>query len=149
MDLINFNIIKEEAEKDLKVTKENLTESSMTSGLLTCKYLNFHRDYIIALNKAIKYKDQLKILLYLYFTGKATAEQIKSLGYDKPFSLKIDKVADIDMFILGSPKYVEADNSIVDFKEIIKYLESIIDNLKFRHLSIQNVINWEKFKNGL
>lgn len=146
--MIEFNLIQKEAEKDLKFNKDTLTEVSSTTGVLICKYLNYHRDYFIELNNLLKYKDQLKVLLYLYYTGKATDGQIKSLGFEKPFSLKVDKVADVDLFINSNPKFNETLLKIDQYKEDIKYIETVIDNLKFRHISIQNIINWEKFKNG-
>lgn len=146
--MVNMDAIQKEAEKDLKFTKETITEASSTTGILICKYLNYHRDYFIELNKLLKYKDQLKVLLNLYYTGKATADQIKNLGFEKPFSLKIDKIADIDLFINSNPKFSDLCLLIDNTKEDVKYIETVIDNLKFRHISIQNIINWEKFKNG-
>jgi len=146
--MVDFEVIKNESVKDLRVTEDNLLEASMSSALISTKYLSWHMDYNRYYQSIIKEKDKLKLLLNLYYTGKATADQITAVGMSKPFTLKIDKVADIDMFIVSNHKYVEIDNLINEVKEQLRYIESVLDSLKFRHIVIKNTIDWKRFQNG-
>ena len=59
---------------------------------------------------------------------------------NKPFS-KYDFITDL--------KYgTDSEKNIAYYKTIIETLQEIIDNLKWRHQTIGNMIKWRQFESG-
>ncbi len=135
--------IKELAEIDLKIDRNNLSSSSADVPLLVNKYYNIFIDE----SRIYKILEQhLNILykkLYDYYLHFAPPEDY----IEKPFNRKVLK-SDVDMFISADQEFIDLNNKIESQKMKVKYIEEIIKQLNQRSFTIKNIIAFEQFRNG-
>lgn len=136
--------------KDSLIDEMNLDESSRDSAKLHSKYLEL---YSINKLKLKKSNLDLKKLLknkWLWYNGKMTKQEMDDLGwdYDPLNGLKVLK-GEMDF-------YYDADEDIQNQQARIEYLEEvcntlkeIMENVKWRHQNIKNIIEWRKFTSGM
>lgn len=135
--------IKEMAEVDLKIDRNNLSLSSAEVPTLVNKY------YLIFIDEAriLKMIEQKQMMvykdLYDYYLHFAPPE----VYIKKPFNRKVLK-GDVDMFISADQEFVDINNKIEAQKMKVKYLEEIIKQLNQRTFAVKNIIAFEQFKNG-
>jgi hypothetical protein len=135
---------------DSEIDSNNLDGASIQSAKLHSKYL----DLFNAKRMKMKLKEhQLKILKHhkwKYYSGKMTKEEIDRFewpydpwdGGNKPMKSEINS-------------YIEADPDVAELQLQIEYLkiaamtiEEILNNIRWRHSNIKNVIEWRKFMAG-
>jgi hypothetical protein len=95
---------------------------------------------------------EFKVLLkkkWLWYNGKLTKDQIDELGweYDALNGLKVLK-GEMDYYYNSDPHIQEAEARIEYIKTIKETLEEIINNIRWRHSSIKNAIDWRRFESG-
>ena len=93
-----------------------------------------------------------KILLkqkWLYYNGKMDQDEIEKLKWDPdPFDgLKILK-GEMNYYYDADPEIQKSEEKIQYYKTIVDSLIEIIDNLKWRHQTISNIIRWKQFQSG-
>jgi len=135
--------------KDSVIDDIRLDEASKDGAALHSKYLE-----LLSINKLqLKRRDaEFKILLknkWLWYNGKLTKDQIDQLGweYDALNGLKILK-GELDYYYDADPHSQEANARIDYLKTMIDTLEEIISNIRWRHSTIKNMIDWRKFESG-
>jgi hypothetical protein len=135
--------------KDSVIDDIRLDEASKDGAALHSKYLE-----LLSINKLqLKRRDaEFKILLknkWLWYNGKLTKDQIDQLGweYDALNGLKILK-GEMDYYYDSDPHIQEANARIDYLKTMIDTLEEIISNIRWRHSTIKNMIDWRKFESG-
>lgn len=135
--------------KDSLIDDIRLDEASKDGAALHSKYLE-----LLSINKLqLKRRDaEFKILLknkWLWYNGKLTKDQIDQLGweYDALNGLKILK-GEMDYYYDADPHIQEANARIDYLKTMIDTLEEIISNIRWRHSTIKNMIDWRKFESG-
>jgi hypothetical protein len=135
--------------KDSVIDDIRLDEASKDGAALHSKYLE-----LLSINKLqLKRRDaEFKILLknkWLWYNGKLTKDQIDQLGweYDALNGLKILK-GEMDYYYDADPHIQEANARIDYLKTMIDTLEEIISNIRWRHSTIKNMIDWRKFESG-
>lgn len=128
----------------------NLGEASRESAKLHSKYLELY-----SVNKLKLKKQQLdfKVLLrdkWSHYNGKLSKEEIDEKGwdYDPMNGLTVLK-SDMDKWYDADPLIQEAQLKIEYTKEMVETLKEIMDNIKWRHQSIKNAIEWHKFTSGV
>ena len=86
---------------------------------------------------------------WLYYNGKMTQEQIEEKGWvPDPFDgLKVLK-GEMEHYYDSDPEIQQSEEKIVYWKTIIETLTDIIDNIKWRHQTIGNMIRWRQFESG-
>ena len=146
--MINVDELKNEAKKDLYLDENSIISASSKNGIITCKWLDYYRLTALELNKSKASRDRVELTLYLYYSGKANAEQLKYLGKSKPFGLKIDTKSDIERFIKASKEYIEADDLVKINEQNLKFIDETIQALKFQSTRISNIIAYKKFTEG-
>ena len=136
--------------KDSVINDMALDESSRDSAKLHGKYLE-----ILSVNKMKLKKAELefKVLLrdkWKHYNGKLSQEEMdrKNWDYDPLNGLTVLK-GDLD-------KWYDADEVIQDHQKKMAYqeqvvatLKEILDNIKWRHQTIKNMIEWRKFTSGI
>tara|TARA_R100001463_G_scaffold132829_1_gene193781 strand:- start:248 stop:691 length:444 start_codon:yes stop_codon:yes gene_type:complete len=147
---MNLESILEMWKKDAEIDEVQLDEASRDSAKLHSKYLDL---YSVA---KIKQKDlelKFKVILrdkFKHYNGKLSQEEIDHKGweYDPLDGLTVLK-GDLD-------KWYDADDVIQDHQrkmayngEIVNTLKEILDNIKWRHQNIKNMIEWRKFTSGI
>ena len=133
-----------------EIDEVQLDEASRDSAKLHSKYLDL---YSVA---RIKQKDlelKFKIILrdkFKHYNGKLTQIEMDQKGweYDPLGGLTVLK-GDLD-------KWYDADEVIQEHQmkmayngEIVNTLKEILDNIKWRHQNIKNMIEWRKFTSGI
>lgn len=146
----NLENIIEMWKKDAVIDEMNLGEASRESAKLHSKYLELY-----SVNKLKLKKQQLdfKVLLrdkWSHYNGKLSKEEIDEKGwsYDPMNGLTVLK-SDMDKWYDADPLIQEAQLKIEYTKEMVDTLKEIMDNIKWRHQSIKNAIEWHKFTSGV
>jgi len=86
---------------------------------------------------------------WLYYNGKMSQEEILASGWEPdPFNgLKILK-GEMEYYYNADPEIQRSVEKIEYYKTIISTLTDIVDNLKWRHQTIGNMIRWRQFEAG-
>lgn len=134
---------------DSQIDDLRLDESSKQTIKMHSKYLE-----LITVNKLqLKKREfEFKILLknkWLWYNGKLTKDQIDELGweYDALNGLKILK-GEMDYYYDADPHIQEAQTRIEYLKTLVETLEEIMGNIRWRHSTIKNMIDWRRFESG-
>ena len=127
----------------------NLDDASRETPKLHAKYLGYFTQAKLLLKRA---EDKQQILLkqkFLWYNGKLSEEEIKQFGWDPdPFDgLKIMK-GDMSYYYDSDPEIQQSEAKVIYYKTMVDTLREIIDNLKWRHQTIGNVIRWRQFEAG-
>lgn len=135
---------------DSKIDEANLDETSIKSAALHSKYIELYSHAKLRLKKREHELLVLKKDKWLYYNGKMTKAEMDERGWDyDPFNgLTKPLKSDMDL-------YYDTDQDIVKLKLIIDYqqtlvetLKDILDNIKWRHTTIKNIITWKQFVSG-
>lgn len=135
--------IREMAEVDLKIDRNDLSTASADAALLVNKYYLIYVDEV----RILKMVEQKQLVLYKelydYYLHFAPDE----VYIEKPFNRKVLK-GDVDMFISADESFININNKIESQKVKVKYLEEIIRQLNQRTFTVKNIIAFEHFRNG-
>jgi hypothetical protein len=146
----NLQTILEMWKKDSTIDELNLDESSRESAKLHGKYLELLSVNRMKLKKA---EMDFKVILknkFLHYNGKLSQMEIEDLGwdYDPLNGLTILK-GDMDKFYDSDPIIQEQQAKIQYLEEVCATLKEILENVKWRHQNIKNMIEWRKFTSGV
>ena len=135
---------------DSVIGQSSLDESSRQTPILHAKYLELLSLAKLRLKKA---EQDQKILLkdkWLYYNGKMDQEQIGDKGWKPdPFDgLKILK-GEMDYYYDADQHIQEAQAKIELYKTQVETFKEILENIKWRHQTIKNMIEWRKFTSGV
>lgn len=134
---------------DSQIDSNNLDKSSVNTALLHAKYLQILSLTKLRLKRA---EASQKVLLkdkWLYYNGKMTKEQQEEKGWNPdPFNgLKILK-GEMNYYYDSDPEIQESEARIQYLKTMVETLTEIVDNIKWRHQTIGNIIKWKMFEAG-
>lgn len=146
---LDLNGILEMWKEDCEISEFKLDEASRQTPSLHAKYLE-----IRSLTKLRLQEVELdqKVLLkskWRYYNGKMHEDEIKETGWEfDPFDgVKVLK-GDMNYFYDADLDIQKSEKKIVYYKTVLDTLEEIINNLKWRHSTIKNIIEWRKFEAG-
>lgn len=147
--MLTLENIMEMWKEDCKIDENNLAEASKESPILHAKYLELYNIAKIKLRKA---EADQKVLLrdkWAWYNGKMSKEQIDEKGwdYDPLNGLKVLK-SDMDYYYDSDPEIRASEDKIVYWKTVNECLKEIIDNIRWRHTNIGNMIKWRIFESG-
>jgi hypothetical protein len=134
---------------DCKIDNLRLDESSRDTPKLHAKYLQLHAQAKLKVKRAeMKQKSLLKDK-WLWYNGKMSQEDVVEKGWNPdPFDgLKVMK-GDMDYYYDSDPEIQQSEELIEYWKTVVQTLSEIIDNLKWRHQTIGNIIRWKQFESG-
>jgi hypothetical protein len=148
--MIDLNKIMDMWATDCQIDNSKLDQSSRDTPILHAKYLRLLSEAKLMLKKSERSQ---KILLkdkWLYYNGKMDEEQIQAKGwkYDPFDGLKILK-GDMDYYYDSDPEIQLSEEKIEYWKTVISTLSEIVENLKWRHQNISNIIRWKQFEAGV
>ena len=136
--------------KDCQIDELQLDQSARASAKLHSKYLEL---YSINKLKLKKLDNDFKVLLknkWLHYNGKLSKEEIDELGWDyDPLSGLTILKGDMDKFYDADPLIQEHQARMQYTQELIDTLKEILENIKWRHQNIKNIIEWNKFTSGM
>ena len=146
----NLEQILEMWKKDSVIDEMKLDETSMNSAKLHAKYLE-----ILSVNRMKLKKSEMdfKVLLrdkFMHYGGKLSQDELDSKGwvYDPLHGNTVLK-GDMDKWYDADPVIQEAQAKIAYLQNINDTLKEILDNIKWRHQNIKNMIEWRKFTSGI
>ena len=135
--------------KDGVIDEVNLDETSRDSAKLHGKYLE-----LLSVNRMKLKKAELdfKVVLrdkWLHYNGKMPKEDIDARGwdYDPLGGLTVLK-GDMDRYYDSDPLIQEWQAKIQYLEELCSTLKEILENIKWRHQNIKNMIDWRRFTSG-
>lgn len=141
--------ILKEWEKDSPISPTNLDGTSIETAKLHAKYLSLWSNAKLRLRRAENQKNDLIKDKWLYYEGKMSREEIESKQWKPdPFDgLTLTKDTR-EKFYKTDPEVQQSEDRIEYLKTIIDTLKEILDNLKWRHTIIKNIIDIRKFESG-
>lgn len=147
--MIDLKSIHEMWAKDCVIDNMNLDEASRQSPILHAKYLELLSTTRLMLKRAEFSQKNLLKQKWLYYNGKLDHEHIVELGWEPdPFDgLKILK-GEMEYYYDADPEIQKSEEKIQYYKTIIETLTEIVDNIKWRHQTIGNMIKWRQFESG-
>lgn len=147
--MLDLDSILKEWDTDCEISEFELDKTSRHTPKLHAKYLQYLS--LTKLNLERAENDQLVLLKekWLYYNGKMDQQTIESKGWDyDPFDgLKVLK-GDMDHYYNADPEIQKSKQKIAYLKTIIDTLKEILDNLKWRHSTIKNMIEWRRYQAG-
>ena len=146
---LDLNSILKMWQDDCEISEFNLDEASRQTPSLHAKYLQLRS---LTKVKLVAAENEQKILLkakWLYYNGKMTEEDIREKGWEfDPFKgLKVLK-GEMNYYYDADTDIQKSEERIQYFKTVLETLDEIIGNLKWRHSTIKNMIEWRKFESG-
>jgi hypothetical protein len=135
---------------DCEIDDLALDDETKKTSKLHAKYLELVNVNRLQRAKLDSDLDTLKKDKWLYYTGKMTKQDmdIRGWAYD-PFNGGVKPLKSELTF------YYDSDEDIVKVKQKIEYqkvvgnlLEEIMNNLRWRHTHVKNIIDWKKFVSG-
>lgn len=135
---------------DCEIDKMRLDEASRQSPILHAKYLHMLTNAKLMLKKAEVEEKSLLKDKWLYYNGKMDGAAITKRGWQHdPFDGMTKPLkTDMDYFYNADPDIQAMQQKIEYVKTSIDVLKEIIDNIKWRHQNIKNMIEWRKFESG-
>ncbi len=147
---MNLESILEMWKKDSIIDEIQLDEASRDSAKLHSKYLDL---YSVSKLKLKDLELKFKIILrdkFKHYNGKLSQEEMDSKGWD------YDPLDGLTVLKGDLDKWYDADDVIQDHQkkmayqeEVVATLKEILDNIKWRHQTIKNMIEWRKFTSGM
>lgn len=146
---LDLESILEMWKEDCVIEEMNLDEESRKTPSLHAKYLEIHSLTKLRLKRAELDQKTLLKDKWLYYNGKMDEETIQQKGWDfDPFNgLRVLK-GDMDHYYDSDTDIQKSEEKITYYKTIISTLDEIINNLRWRHQVIKNMISWRMFEAG-
>lgn len=146
---MNIEEIYKSWEIDCKINTEDLGESSRQSSILHAKYLKLYSLSKLQLKRAENKQKTLLKQKWLYYNGKMTQEELEASGWEfDPFNgLKVLK-GEMNYYYDADTDIQASEDKINYMKIVIETLKEIIDNLKWRHQTVRNILEFKKFQSG-
>jgi len=147
--LLDLESILEEWKTDCEISDAELDKNSRETPKLHQKYLDYLSRTKLNLKRA---EHQQMVLLkekWHYYNGSMDESAIKEKGWDPdPFDgLRVLK-GDMDRYYDADPEIQKSEEKIAYLKTVIDTLKEILDNLKWRHQTIKNIIDWRRLQAG-
>lgn len=136
-------------EEDCKINGMRLDDVSRDTPNLHAKYLRLLTEAKLQLKRAeLKQKALLKEK-WLYYNGKMSQEELEERGWDPdPFNgLKVMK-GEMEHYYDSDPEIQKSEELVEYWKTTKDTLIDIVDNIKWRHQTIRNMISWKQFEAG-
>ena len=136
-------------QKDCIIDNYQLDETSRQTPILHSKYIQLWSTAKLELRRTEFEQKRLLKEKWLYYNGKMDQKTIEEKGWvADPFDgLKILK-GEMDYYYDSDPEIQKSEEKIQYWKTVVSTLQEIIDNLKWRHQTISNMIRWKQFESG-
>jgi len=136
--------------QDSKIDEVHLDVTSIACASLHSKYLEL---YSIAKLRGKKKDLEMAILKkdkWLYYNGKMPKEDMDSRGwnYDPFAGMAKPLKSDMDMFYETDPDISKLRLTMDYQQTIVDTLKDILDNIKWRHSTIKNILDFRRFTSG-
>lgn len=149
--MIDIESIHKMWEADCQINDNELDRASVESSKLHAKYLQLFNGARLQLKKRELELSELKQEKWRYFAGKMTKQEMDELQwpYD-PFKGSTKPMKSELSHYIDSDKDIQKIQLKIEYSKIVaETLEEILNNLRWRHTHIKNIIDWKKFTSGI
>jgi hypothetical protein len=138
-------------ETDSKIDEVNLDETSIKSASLHSKYLELYSLSKLNLKKKELSMAYLRKDKWMYYNGKMTKEEMdeRNWPYDPFKGMAKPLKSDMDMFYTTDPDIMKLQGQIEYQNTIVETLKDIMENIKWRHTTIKNILDHRRFTAGI
>jgi len=136
--------------EDSKIDEHNLDDTTIRGASLHSKYLELHSVAKLRLKKKEQDLSVLKKDKWLWFNGKMEKAEIDKRGwsYDPFNGMNKPLKTDLQQFYDSDKDIMDASMQIEYQKTYVEVCKEILDNIKWRHTQIKNIIDWRRFQSG-
>jgi hypothetical protein len=136
-------------ELDCKIDNSSLDETSRQTPMLHAKYLQLLAQAKLQVKRTEMQQKALLKDKWLYYNGKMSKEEMEEKGWEfDPFKgLRVLK-GEMDYYYDADTDIQKSEERIQYWKTIVETLTEIVDNIKWRHQTISNIIRWKMFEAG-
>jgi hypothetical protein len=128
-----YKSLKDESKADCQFNKETM-EDAFNNAVTISKWITYKSEWVRIHRGYEEERKKIYRKLYEY--------------YQTEYHLKLNTKEEYTLFIESDPQYTEMMNQSQVTKEVILFIDSIIDTLKTKGYEIKNYIEWKKFING-
>ena len=148
---MSLNEILESWKKDSVIDDSALDEDTVKTSKLHAKYLEIYSLSKLQLKKKEFDLEKIKKDKWLYYTGKMTKSDMDERGwaYDPFQGMTKPLKSEMSMYYETDEDLVKVKAGIDYQKSIIDTLEEIMNNIRWRHSHIKNIIEFRKFTSGM
>lgn len=149
--MMSLNDILESWKKDSVIDDSALDEDTVKTSKLHAKYLEIYSLSKLQLRKKEFDLEKIKKDKWLYYTGKMTKSDMDARGwaYDPFQGMSKPLKSEMSMYYETDDDLVKVKAGIDYQKSIIDTLEEIMNNIRWRHSHIKNIIEFRKFTSGM
>ena len=138
--MVEFEELVEKAKHDLDITQDNLIEVSARTGIDLIFYAEQRKHWVELRSREEAALKRIARYLWLYYNGKANAQQLNAINKKQPFKLQLNTKQDIETFIESDTEYLEQKQALDKAETTIKFLDEVIGACKFRAQVVRNII---------
>ena len=137
--------------EDSVIDEVMIDETSIKTAKLHSKYLELFSLAKLQLKRRESQLVSLKKDKWMYYNGKMTKEDMDERGwkYDPFNGMAKPLKGDMDLFYATDSDISKLSAQIDYQKVLVDTLQDIMDNIKWRHSNIRNIIDWKKFTAGM
>ena len=148
---MSLNEILESWKIDSVIDDSALDEDTVKTSKLHAKYLEIYSLSKLQLKKKEFDLEKIKKDKWLYYTGKMTKSDMDERGwaYDPFQGMSKPLKSEMSMYYETDEDLVKVKAGIDYQKSIIDTLEEIMNNIRWRHSHIKNIIEFRKFTSGM
>lgn len=138
--ILKFEDLVEKAKGDLDLNPDNLITASANTGIDMVFYAEQRKNWVEARDHAETTLKRIARYLWLYYNGKATAQQLSLINKKQPFKLQLNTKQDIETFIESDTEYLTQKQLVNEAESVIKFLDEVIGAIRFRAQVVRNMI---------
>ena len=147
---MNVEEILEMWKKDSEINEVDLDSTSTQTPKLHYKFLELYTVAKLQLKRQRLKISELKKDKWLYYTGKMTQNDMDERGWEyDPFKGGTKPLkGDMNYYYDADPD-IQALVAKIEYHEtLVETLEEIMNNIRWRHSTIKNIIDWRRFTSG-
>lgn len=144
---MNIQEIKALWEVDCKINDAYIDIESAKISELFYRYQNILFLETENLKKIEQHFSRKKLLLYKYYNGWCTKEELETLGRTQ-WSQETRK-GDINLYLEADVDYQHVEKVLWSQQHLCKYVEQIISILNKRSFDLKNIIEYRKWTGGM
>ena len=144
---MNIEDVRKMVSADLIIDQSDLHIESIKTPQLHNKYLIFHEDAKLELDKFNFILKSIRKNKWLYYMGKMGDDDLKLNGW-KPFEYSILKT-DLPVFMEADLDMQKMYAKIALQQSLVNYLEDVVKIINSRQWNIKSAIEWIKFTQGI
>ena len=138
--LLSFEDLVEKAKVDLDLNPDRLIDASANTGMDMVFYAEQRARWQEQRAKEATKLEGISRFLWLYYSGKANAQQLEAIGKKTPFKLQLNNKQDIETFITSDSVYQDQLLKVNAADNTIKFLDEIVGAVRFRAQVVRNMI---------